>query len=102
MIPTRTSFSYRKQGKQIMIKSAKEVRTQMMQTESYQTAVEQAVGYVVNSIESAKSMGLTHTCFSVRPAYEQEVKRMFLDQGYSFKPTGYCGGVWQLSEDICW
>lgn len=85
-----------------MIKPAKEVRNEMMQTEIYKTAVEEAVGYVVNSIESAKSLGRTHTCFSVRPAYQQEVKQMFLNQGYSFKPTGYCGGVWQLSEDICW
>lgn len=85
-----------------MIKPASEVRNEMIQTDTYKTAVEKAVGYVVQSIENAKSMGRTHTCFSVRPAYEQEIKRMFLDKGYSFRPTGYCGGVWQLSEDICW
>jgi hypothetical protein len=85
-----------------MIKPASEVRNEMMQTDTYKTAVEEQVSWVVKSIESAKSLGRTHTCFSVRPSYQQEIKRMFLNQGYSFKPTGYCGGVWQLSEDICW
>lgn len=86
-----------------MIRSASEVRSEMLETESYKKAVEQQIGYVVEAIEKAKSNGRTHTCFCVsQPMYENEIKRMFLDKGYSFKPTGYCGGVWQLSEDICW
>lgn len=85
-----------------MIKSAKEVRSEMMQNENYKKAVEEQVGWVVNSIELAKSRGYDHTVFSVKSDYEHEIKRMFLDKGYSFRPTGYCGGVWQASVDICW
>lgn len=31
-----------------------------------------------------------------------EVRAIFERAGYKIKPTGYIGGVWQLTEDICW
>lgn len=34
--------------------------------------------------------------------YRDEVKAAFVKAGYIIKPTGYIGGVWQNSEDICW
>ena len=34
--------------------------------------------------------------------YAGEVKEKFKQAGYIIKPTGYIGGVWQLTEDICW
>jgi hypothetical protein len=34
--------------------------------------------------------------------YSSEVKEKFRRAGYIIKPTGYIGGVWQLTEDICW
>lgn len=34
--------------------------------------------------------------------YADEIKKRFRDAGYVIKPTGYIGGVWQLTEDICW
>ena len=34
--------------------------------------------------------------------YSDEIKKRFTSAGYRIKPTGYIGGVWQLSEDICW
>lgn len=34
--------------------------------------------------------------------YASEVKEKFRQAGYIIKPTGYIGGVWQLTEDICW
>lgn len=34
--------------------------------------------------------------------YESEVKSKFKQAGYTIKPTGYIGGVWQRTEDICW
>ena len=34
--------------------------------------------------------------------YASEVKLKFIKAGYTIKPTGYIGGVWQLTEDICW
>jgi hypothetical protein len=85
-----------------MIKSAKEVRNEMLQSEDYKRNVGEAVRYVMLNIERAKSDGRTHACFNVNRMYENEIKQMFMAEGYTFKPTGYCGGVWQLSEDICW
>ena len=35
-------------------------------------------------------------------AYSDEIKERFTQAGYRIKPTGYVGGVWQLTEDICW
>ena len=34
--------------------------------------------------------------------YAEEIKAKFKQAGYIIKPTGYIGGVWQLTEDICW
>ena len=34
--------------------------------------------------------------------YASEIKKKFQQAGYIIKPTGYIGGVWQLTEDICW
>ena len=34
--------------------------------------------------------------------YASEIKAKFKQAGYIIKPTGYIGGVWQLTEDICW
>ena len=34
--------------------------------------------------------------------YSDEIKKRFTNAGYRIKPTGYIGGVWQLSEDIHW
>jgi hypothetical protein len=34
--------------------------------------------------------------------YANEIRAKFTQAGYVIKPTGYIGGVWQLTEDICW
>lgn len=34
--------------------------------------------------------------------YEDEVREKFRAAGYIVRPTGYIGGVWQQTEDICW
>lgn len=34
--------------------------------------------------------------------YSDKVKKRFIDAGYRIEPTGYIGGVWQSTEDICW
>jgi hypothetical protein len=31
-----------------------------------------------------------------------EVRKKYERAGYKIVPTGYSGGVWQLTEDICW
>ena len=33
---------------------------------------------------------------------EYEIKNWLRDLGYRIEPTGYIGGVWQRTEDICW
>lgn len=35
------------------------------------------------------------------PFYD-DVRREFELAGYTIKPTGYIGGVWQRTEDISW
>lgn len=34
--------------------------------------------------------------------YAEEIKKNFLRAGYIIKPTGYLGGIWQNTEEICW
>lgn len=34
--------------------------------------------------------------------YRDEVADKFIKAGYTIKPTGYIGGVWQLTERIHW
>ena len=31
-----------------------------------------------------------------------EIRAKYERAGYRIIPTGYIGGVWQLTEDICW
>ena len=75
---------------------------------------EQAVQAVVRDIERASKQGRRSTCFNP-PAYwfdtefgrsfiryDEEVKEEFRKKGYTFRPTGYVGGVWQTTEHICW
>ena len=33
---------------------------------------------------------------------EYEIKSWLKGLGYRIDPTGYIGGVWQRTEDICW
>lgn len=87
---------------------------------------------MMRQIQSANKNGLHKTCFYVsaiyanpktgeipeRPTFEQfeagglqdyrwkdyesEVKARFQRAGYTIKPTGYIGGVWQRTEHIHW
>lgn len=34
--------------------------------------------------------------------YAEEIKKRFINAGYTIKPTGYIGGVWQKTENIMW
>lgn len=86
----------------IAIKPAAIVRNEMWQDREYLAEIKEQASRVMRQIETAKTAGRTRTCFSPSLPYRDEVKKMFADKGYTFKPTGYCGGVWQLTEDICW
>lgn len=57
-------------------------------------------------IQMAMSRGETSTYFPCdkdgdKGVYD-EIRNKYEEAGYIIKPTGYIGGVWQLSEDICW
>lgn len=85
-----------------MIKAAQEVRNEMLDNDEYMTSLRKNISHVMDRIEWAKSQGFTRICFCPERRHEDQIRQMFLDKGYTFKPTGYSGGVWQLSEDICW
>ena len=76
---------------------------------------DQAVASVVRAIKEASAQGRRDCCFNpsaywyttedgVRTfiRYDEEVKAEFMKKGYTFRPTGYIGGVWQRTEQICW
>ena len=74
----------------------------IQKTDNYYKEIEKYINYVLEDIEKANSRGFNYTTFNVDYRYEEEVKRLFMEKGYRFKPTGYIGGVWQRSTDICW
>ena len=58
---------------------------------------------VLREIEKAQKIGRRDACFDPRPCEQYDaVKREFERHGYTFRPTGYIGGVWQHTEHICW
>ena len=77
-------------------------------------AIEKCKKWTKSSICEAAERGLTNTCLAYTSApievngkieyfnCEDEIKTWLRSLGYRFKPTGYCGGVWQDSEEICW
>lgn len=85
-----------------LIKDSTEVREEMESNEEYKKIITKQIGYVNQDIEKAKNENRSDTCFVVASDYESDVKRLFIEKGYRFKPTGMCGGVWQNSENICW
>lgn len=57
-------------------------------------------------IKRAIERGESYTYFpcdkdSDKDVYD-EIRSKYERAGYKIKPTGYIGGVWQLTEDICW
>lgn len=64
---------------------------------------DEACAYVMRYIEKASAEGRRDTVFDPRPVEMYDaVKAEFKKHGYTFKPTGFIGGVWQLTEHICW
>lgn len=77
-------------------------------TESRETKVDALVSRCNRKIQEAAKQGLHRTIFlcdkddlSEGPFYA-EVRAKFEKAGYCIVPTGYNGGVWQLTEDIEW
>jgi 6-phosphogluconate dehydrogenase len=85
-----------------MIYPASEARDRLNLNQSYAKAVDDQARSVMSCIERAIERGESRVCFSVALKYVDDVKKLFVRLGYTFRPTGYVGGVWQRSEDICW
>lgn len=89
-----------------MIKNANELKA----ADARREALEYCEKWLMYYIEAANEKGLNNVCFSptgktINGIYidcEDELKREFSRAGYYFKPTGYVGGVWQRTIDICW
>ena len=77
--------------------------SEMWQQQENKGDFDRACESVLRDIKKAQEAGRRDTCFNPHP-YEQydAVKREFEHHGYTFRPTGYIGGVWQRTEHICW
>lgn len=57
-------------------------------------------------IRKAAGMGRRQTIFNVHETIydylEPQLKEYYLARGFSFKPVGYIGDVWQKDIYICW
>lgn len=74
---------------------------------SKQARLDKAIEKQNASIKLAAEHGRAKTCFqcydtvSEGDLYE-EMKKIYERAGYTIKPTGYIGGVYQKTMDICW
>lgn len=84
------------------IPTAAERKAKLNENEDYRKDLEKHIKYINENVERAVKQGRTHTCFNDYGVHEKVIKKMLLDRGYTFRPTGVVGGVWQLSEEICW
>jgi len=84
-----------------------------------EVAIEECKRRTEEKIKGAISRGMSSTCLTTTYCYLKEdgtiggcndryvdctyeIKQWLKSLGYRIQPTGYCGGVWQDSEDICW
>lgn len=58
---------------------------------------------MMGKIEKAAAEGKLATLFDPYPrGFHEDVKKAFLEAGYTFRPVGMIGGVMQDAEEICW
>lgn len=82
-----------------LIRSAKDV----WNNQSERGLFNEACQGVMREIERASESGYRHCVFDPRPVdMYSSVKVEFQKFGYRFEPYGYCGGVRQDVENICW
>ena len=53
-------------------------------------------------IREEAAEGKHSTIFRFLPDDDSGAKEHYQKLGFHFRPTGYVGGVWQATEDICW
>lgn len=84
--------------------------SELVKSDDRMQAMEYCAKWIMHNIEKANNAGRDRTCFTptvtrVNGRYidcEPELRKAFRDAGYKFEPTGYIGGVWQRTIDICW
>ena len=85
--------------------NAKEAR-RLSNKNGFEKKLQKEIESVERSIQRACENGRTSTCVfncdADKSDVEIEAKKHFQKLGYTFKPTGYNGGVWQRTENICW
>lgn len=82
-----------------MITSAKDMRNETRINDE----MNDAINSVMRDIKKASESGKTYCIFNPGGYWlEEAVKREFQKAGYTFRPVGYVGGVWQLCEYIMW
>ncbi len=84
-----------------LIPSMQQTRKELSQNEIYRKELKKQIDNMNKRIEYAKNKGYSSTCWCVYE-HEHQIRAMYKEKGYTFKPTGYVGGVWQETEDICW
>ena len=86
-----------------MIINAEEARRRTRKNTSHTKAIEDAIRKQNKTIQRAMEEGRHEAHFYTLPrTIENEVKKSYESKGYTFKPTGFIGGVYQLTERICW
>ena len=78
------------------------IRKEMQETR--ENKISKIIDEINRDIQYAVKDGHTSThfgCYKNNPYYS-EVRASFERAGYGIKPTGYIGGVWQLTETIYW
>lgn len=82
------------------IPTASQTRSETTPNEDFQ----KGVNSVLREIEKAKAAGKYQCNFwpYCKGDHYDSIKALFQKYGYTFRPTGYIGGVWQDTENICW
>ena len=83
-----------------LIPSAEETRKTTAESEE----LKRKIAEINKRIQNAKERGerRCYFCCDGCDDFEYVLKEMYAAKGYKFCPTGYIGGVWQLTTDICW
>lgn len=65
---------------------------------------EELCSMVDERISHAVENGRCSACFPIdkHDEHYERIKKEYEANGYKIKPTGYIGGVWQLTEYITW
>lgn len=85
-----------------MIPKASGKREELKRSSEFDEKVKREIEWQNERINKAIKEGKNYTSFVISVEVEDYIKEMYKKQGYTFKPTGYVGGVWQRTEDICW